>query len=118
MTSRWWFYPTLAIVALALSGSLLLGYAAVVAYPRLPSVGALASYQPKIPLQIYSAEGALIGEFGDERRAYVKIVETPEQLKRAIISAEDERFYEHGGVDYIGVLRAALANFASASARQ
>ncbi|MGH8679454.1 MAG: penicillin-binding protein 1A [Burkholderiales bacterium] len=118
MTFRWWFYPTLAIVAIALSGSLLLGYAAVVAYPRLPSVGALASYQPKIPLQIYSAEGALIGEFGDERRAYVKIGETPEQLKRAIISAEDERFYEHGGVDYIGVLRAALANFASASARQ
>ncbi len=118
MTSRWWFYPMVAVAALCVAGLLLLGYAAVVAYPRLPSVGVLASYQPKIPLQIYSAEGDLLGEFGEERRAYVKIEDTPEKLKEAIIAAEDERFYEHGGVDYIGVLRAALANFAAGSARQ
>ena len=113
MTSRWWFYPMVAFAALCLAGLLLLGYAAVVAYPRLPSVGVLASYQPKIPLQIYSAEGDLLGEFGEERRAYVKIGDTPEKLKQAIIAAEDERFYEHGGVDYIGVLRAMRANFAA-----
>lgn len=118
MTSRWWFYPMAAFAAMCVAGILLLGYAAVVAYPRLPSVGVLASYQPKIPLQIYSAEGDLLGEFGEERRAYVKIEDTPEKLKQAIIAAEDERFYEHGGVDYIGVLRAALANFAAGSARQ
>ncbi len=118
MTSRWWFYPLIGFAALCVAGLLLLGYAAVIAYPRLPSIGALAAYQPKIPLQIYSAEGELIGEFGEERRAYVKIEDTPEKLKQAIIAAEDERFYEHGGVDYIGVVRAALANFAAGSARQ
>jgi penicillin-binding protein 1A len=118
MTSRWWFYPLLAILAAAVAGLLLIGYAAAIAYPRLPSVEALASYQPKIPLQIYSVEGDLIGEFGEERRSFVKIENAPEALKRAIIAAEDERFYEHRGVDYVGVLRAALANFASGSMRQ
>ena len=118
MTSRWWFYPLVGFAALSVAGVLLLGYAAVIAYPRLPSIEALAAYQPKIPLQIYSAEGDLIGEFGEERRAYVKIEDTPEKLKQAIIAAEDERFYEHGGVDYIGVLRATLANFVAGGARQ
>ncbi|MGD8788451.1 MAG: penicillin-binding protein 1A [Burkholderiales bacterium] len=118
MTSRWWFYPLVGVAALSVAGILLLGYAAVIAYPRLPSIDSLAVYQPKIPLQIYSAEGELIGEFGEERRAYVKIEDTPEKLKQAIIAAEDERFYEHGGVDYIGVLRAAMANFVAGSARQ
>src|SRR5581483_11532128 len=118
MSSRWWFYALLVAGAIAVAAVLLVGYAAVVAYPRLPSVETLASYQPKIPLQIYSVEGELIGEFGDERRAFVRIADTPEKLRQAVIAAEDERFYEHGGVDYIGVLRAMLANFATASARQ
>lgn len=118
MTSRWWFYPLLALAALALAGLLLLVYAAAIAYPRLPSVEGLASYQPKIPLQIYSMEGDLIGEFGEERRSFVKIDSAPEALKLAIIAAEDERFYEHSGVDYVGIMRAILANFASGSLRQ
>jgi penicillin-binding protein 1A len=118
MFSKWWFYALFVLGAMLLGGGLLAGYAAVVAYPRLPSVQTLASYQPKIPLQIYSAENDLIGEFGDERRAFVRITDTPEKLRQAIIAAEDERFYEHGGVDYVGVMRAALANFAAASARQ
>jgi penicillin-binding protein 1A len=118
MYSKWWFYALILLGAMLLAGGLLVGYAAAVAYPRLPSIETLASYQPKIPLQIYSVEGELIGEFGDERRAFVRIADTPEKLRQAIIAAEDERFYEHGGVDYVGVIRAALANFAAASARQ
>ena len=118
MSSRWWFYALLVAGAIAVAAALLVGYAAVVAYPRLPSVETLASYQPKIPLQIFSSEGELIGEFGDERRAFVRITDTPEKLRQAVIAAEDERFYEHGGVDYIGVLRAMLTNFATASAKQ
>ena len=73
----------------------------------LPSLEALTAYQPKIPLRIYTAEGILIGEFGEERRSVVSIAEVPQQLKNAIIAAEDERFYEHPGIDYVGVLRAA-----------
>src|SRR5262245_52282958 len=118
MFSRWWFYVLLGLGAFVAAIALVVGYAMVVAYPKLPSLEALTSYQPKIPLQIFSMEGDLIGEFGEEKRAFVKIEQTPEVLRKAIIAAEDERFYEHGGVDYIGVVRAALSNFAAASARQ
>ncbi|HWQ36990.1 MAG TPA: penicillin-binding protein 1A [Burkholderiales bacterium] len=118
MYSRWWFYALCVLGAILAAGGLLAGYAAAVAYPRLPSVETLAAYQPKIPLQIYSIENELIGEFGDEKRAFIRIADTPEKLRQAVIAAEDERFYQHRGVDYVGVIRAALANFASASARQ
>ncbi|HWA13601.1 MAG TPA: penicillin-binding protein 1A [Burkholderiales bacterium] len=118
MLSRWWFYVLLGLGTCAAAIALVIGYAMVVAYPNLPSLEALTSYQPKMPLQIFSMEGDLIGEFGEEKRAFVKIEQTPEMLRKAIIAAEDERFYEHGGVDYIGVIRAALSNFAAASARQ
>ena len=118
MPNRWWVYPGLALITLLASALLLVGYAAAIVYPTLPSLEALTSYNPKVPLQIFSTEGYLIGEFGEERRALVKIGEVPEQLRRAILAAEDERFYEHGGVDYIGVIRAALHNFTSGTARQ
>src|SRR5258706_7548849 len=115
MFSRWWIYPLLGLAALAVSLALIVGYAAVVAYPNLPSLDALTSYQPKIPLQIFSMEGSLIGEFVEEKRALLNIDQTRDLLRQAIIAAEDEPFYEHGGVDYIGVIRAVLADFASAS---
>lgn len=97
---------------------LLLLLAAILTYPTLPSLDALTDYRPKIPLRIFSAEGTLIGEFGEERRVLVKIDEVPDLMKKAILAAEDERFYEHGGVDYIGVIRAAYSNFISGGARQ
>ncbi len=78
----------------------------------------LTDYQPKVPLQVYSVEGRLIGEFGEERRAVVKIDAVPKPMREAILAAEDERFYQHGGVDYVGVMRAALSNFISGGARQ
>ena len=118
MTARWWFYPALAMLTLVLMPLLLLMLAAMLTYPTLPSLAALTDYQPKIPLRVYSSEGALIGEFGEERRALVKIGEVPDLMKKAILAAEDDRFYEHGGVDYKGVLRAAYSNFTSGGARQ
>ena len=83
----------------------------MLAYPTLPSLEVLTDYRPKIPLRIYSAEGTLLGEFGEERRALVQISDVPDVMKQAILAAEDDRFYEHGGVDYMGVLRAAISNF-------
>jgi len=106
------------IVALCLILVTLLGIAAVSAYPNLPTLEVLTDYHPKIPLRIYSAEGYLLGEFGDERRTVVKVADVPKQLKQAILAAEDERFYEHSGVDYIGVLRAAYSNFTAGETRQ
>src|SRR6476659_4878124 len=113
MLPRYLVYSLAGAASLAAAGVLLLGLVIALAYPNLPSLQALTEYQPKIPLRIYTAEGVLIGEFGEERRAVVAIGEVPPQLKNAIISAEDERFYEHAGIDYLGVLRAAYANLAA-----
>lgn len=111
-------YSLAALLALGLFVALLVVFAALVTVPSLPSLETLTDYRPKIPLRVYSAEGLLIGEFGEERREVVKISAAPAQLKQAIIAAEDDRFYQHGGVDYIGILRAAYSNFASGGVRQ
>ena len=81
-------------------------------YPRLPDLTTITDYQPKIPLRVYSQEGDLLGEFGVERRFVVKIKQVPDLVKAAILAAEDERFYSHGGVDYISMSRAAIATLA------
>lgn len=118
MLIRWLLYPIFVFSALGFIGVLLVGFTALVTYTSLPSLEVLTDYRPKIPLRIYSAEGLLIGEFGEERRDVVKINEVPVHLKQAILAAEDDRFYEHGGVDYIGVLRAAYSNFTAGSVQQ
>lgn len=115
---RWIAYPILFLAGLALMGLALLAIVVVLAYPQLPSLEALTDYQPKIPLRVYTSDGHLIGEFGEERRALVRIQEVPPTMKQAILAAEDERFYQHPGVDTIGVLRAAYANFSSGGKRQ
>ncbi|MCD6040625.1 MAG: mcrA [Burkholderiales bacterium] len=118
MWIRYVVFPLAALAGLAVAGVLAVGLVVVLAYPQLPSLDALTSYQPKIPLRIYTAEGVLIGEFGEERRAVVSITEVPQQLKNAVIAAEDERFYEHPGIDYLGVMRAAWANLVAGGRRQ
>src|SRR5687768_3832433 len=110
--------PLAILITVIAAGLLTAGLVVALAYPNLPSLQALTEYQPKIPLRIYTAEGVLIGEFGEERRAVVAIGEVPEALKNAIIAAEDERFYEHAGIDYLGVLRAAYANLVAGGRRQ
>ncbi|MEQ1813733.1 MAG: penicillin-binding protein 1A [Candidatus Nitrotoga sp.] len=118
MNSRWWFYSALAGAGLVFAPLLLLLFAAMLTYPTLPSLETLTDYRPKIPLRVYSAEGSLLGEFGEERRALVAINEVPELMKKAILAAEDDRFYEHGGVDFKSVLRAAYSNFTAGGAKQ
>lgn len=97
---------------------MVVGFAAALIYPTLPTLEVLTDYRPKIPLRVYSADGKLIGEFGEERRAVVKLEQVPKTLINAIVAAEDERFYQHGGVDYLGVARAALSNFTSGGVKQ
>jgi penicillin-binding protein 1A len=110
MTARWWFYPALIAASLVLVAAGVGALTVVLLWPNLPSLEVLTDYRPKIPLRIYSAEGELIGEFGEEKRAVVKIQDVPQVMKAAILAAEDDRFYQHGGVDYLGVARAAVAN--------
>jgi len=118
MPSRRWIRITFISSFLLLLPVILLGLAVILAYPTLPSLEILTDYRPKIPLRIYSSEGILLAEFGEERRALISISEVPEIMKQAILAAEDDRFYEHGGVDYMGVLRAAVSNISSGGAKQ
>jgi len=97
-------------IAAALSLILLIGVSLVMAYPKLPDISDLAEYSPKLPLRIFTAEGDLIGEFGEERRNLTPIKEIPQIMKDAVLSIEDSRFYQHGGVDYLGIIRAGFAN--------
>ncbi len=94
----------------AVAATMVAAIALAMAYPNLPDVSELADYRPKLPLRVYSAEGALLGEFGEERRTLTPIQDIPKVMVDAVLAIEDTRFFEHGGVDYIGMLRAALAN--------
>ncbi len=93
-----------------LSVLMVVGVAMVMAYPQLPDTSDLAEYRPKLPLRIYTADGALMGEFGEERRNLTPIREIPQVMKDAVLSIEDSRFYQHGGLDYLGLIRAGIAN--------
>lgn len=97
-------------MGIILSGGLLLTLATALAYKNLPPIDSLTDYRPKIPLRVYTADNVLIGEFGEERRNVVRIADVPLVMKQAILAAEDDRFYQHGGIDYLGVLRAASIN--------
>ena len=111
-------YPFAILLGIAAIGIALLAIVVVLAYPNLPSLEILTDYRPKIPLRVYTADGHLIGEFGEERRSLVSIHEVPAVMKQAILAAEDDRFYQHGGVDYQGILRAASANLLGGGKRQ
>ncbi len=103
-------------VGIGLSGVLvavlLAGLALAVAYPNLPEIRGLVDYRPKLPMRIYSADDVLLAEFGEERRHFVPIDQVPVIMQNAVLAIEDARFYQHSGVDYKGVLRAGLAQFA------
>lgn len=105
------------ITGLGVIGALILVFALAMAYPNLPALDSLTDYRPKIPLRIFSADNVLIGEFGEERRNLVHIREIPDIMKKAVLAIEDDRFFEHGGVDYVGIVRAAVHNL-SGGARQ
>ncbi len=102
------------MVGLALAGAaslaIVIAIALAVAFPNLPDVSALSDYRPILPLRVYSADGLLIGEFGEERRNLTRLKDMPKVMTDAVLAIEDTRFYEHGGVDYKGMMRAALAN--------
>lgn len=79
-------------------------------YSQLPPIDALTEYKPKVPLRVWSADGTLIGEYGEERRDFVRLDEIPSFVKNAVLAAEDNGFYEHSGIEFMGIARAALSN--------
>ena len=112
----WGWMGRIALVLLGLlaaglaSSVILVAIVMAMAYPNLPDISDLEDYHPKLPLRIFSAEGELIGEFGEEHRTLTPIEEIPAVMKNAILAIEDARFFQHGGVDYLGMMRAAAAN--------
>jgi penicillin-binding protein 1A len=115
---RLFLYPLAVVLGLLAIGVAVALIIVVLAYPKLPSLEVLTDYRPKIPLRVYTADGYLIGEFGEERRAVVRFDDVPQVMKDAILAAEDDRFYQHGGIDYLGILRAASANILGGGLRQ
>ncbi|MDR2261230.1 MAG: transglycosylase domain-containing protein, partial [Azoarcus sp.] len=102
-------YSFAALVALAITGLAAFAAVCLLIWPKLPTLDILTDYRPRIPLRIYTADGYLIKEFGEERRMVVKLHEVPEALKNALLAAEDQHFYQHMGIDPVGIARAGLA---------
>ncbi len=98
------------------------GIAGIWIYSRivrdLPDFLTIADYRPPIVTEVYSSDGTLIAEFFRERRYLIKINEVPEIVKKTFLAAEDRNFYTHPGVDLKSILRAAIKNFRSGSAKQ
>lgn len=103
---------TAALLALAAGAIAVLGVLLTAAflYPQLPDTSSLADYQPKQPLRVYTADGVEIGGFGSERRQFVPFEKLPKLMRDSLLAVEDSRFYEHHGIDPIGVLRAVVSN--------
>ena len=113
--ARWLTRSALWLVglaaAVALSVVIIVGIALAVAYPNLPEISGLMDYRPKLPMRVFSVDGVLLGEYGEERRNFTPLAQIPKVMQEAVLASEDARFYEHSGVDVKGVLRAGLAQF-------
>ncbi|MDF0642967.1 MAG: PBP1A family penicillin-binding protein [Nitrospira sp.] len=107
---RWWQIAVLCVLGLGLAGVLALAGLLWHYSQDLPDLNQLQNYQPSLVTQVYSSDRQLIGQFFIERRILTPLSAVPEQLRRAVIAVEDVRFFEHPGLDYIGILRAAWTN--------
>ena len=98
------------VLAGAASAVLLAVFVFAFIYRQLPPIDTLSDYRPRVPLRIWSADGQLLGEFGEERRDFIRLKDVPPHVKNAILAAEDAGFYEHPGIEITGIARAAVIN--------
>ena len=101
-----------------MSGVVLSGFAALVIAGNLPSTAEILKTELKIPLRVFSSDGKLIAEYGDERRKPTEIDELPDSLIKAILASEDDRFFQHVGIDVSGIIRAIITNYRSGESQQ
>src|SRR5215471_14629395 len=117
-----WFRPVTVFIGGVLLVALLGAYALACSYvylvPTLPSLDAMRNVELQVPLRVFTRSGALIAQIGEQRRIPVTYDQIPELVKQAFLAAEDERFYEHHGVDYFGVVRAVLVDLISGDKSQ
>lgn len=109
------FWAGLCCIALSGGAVAAIYYSAL---DELPDVSELKNVTFETPMQVYSRDGKLIGEFGEHKRIPVKLDDIPEKLKQAFIATEDSRFYEHNGIDPIGIARAVVVAISNAQATQ
>ncbi len=107
---RWWQITLIVVAALGFLGVLAVGGLLWAYSQELPDLNQLQNYQPSLVTQVYSSDRQLIGQFFIERRILTPLAQIPEHFRRAVIAVEDVRFFEHPGLDYIGILRAAWTN--------
>ncbi|WP_334155226.1 penicillin-binding protein 1A [Tepidimonas sp.] len=105
------------VLGTGLAAAMLVALGLAMAYPNLPDVSELTDYRPKLPLRVYARDGSLLAEFGEERRNLVPFEDIPPVMINAVLAIEDARFFEHNGIDYRGLLRAALANLGEAKSQ-
>jgi penicillin-binding protein 1A len=105
-----WQLALVGVFTAAAVGVVVLAVVALVLTPTLPAVEDLSEKRLKVPMRVYTAEGDLMAEFGEEKRVPVRIEDVPDTLVKAILAAEDHSFFYHHGVDYLGIVRAALHN--------
>lgn len=118
MHPRRFLYPLAILSAIFLVVIAIGALTVALLYPSIPDVDALRDYRPKVPLRIYTADAQLIGEFGEERRDVQKFADVPLKMRQAILAAEDDRFYSHSGIDWLGVIRAMFANVVARGAKE
>ncbi len=97
----------ITVAGLALAGAIAAGGLYIFLSPQLPSADILRDVRYQVPLRVYSQDGKLLAEYGEMRRSPVKLNEVPDLMIKAILAAEDDRFFQHPGFDYQGLLRAA-----------
>lgn len=115
---RFFLKLSILLAGLAACGALLVGMALALAWPNVPDLTAMTDYRPRVPLRIFTADKVMIGEYGEERRNVLRFNEIPDVMKSAVLAAEDDRFYQHGGIDWFGVVRAGLTNVIAMSKTQ
>ncbi|MEK7207740.1 MAG: penicillin-binding protein 1A [Pseudomonadota bacterium] len=113
-----WQLVLIGLSGLLAAGVILMALVAMLLTPTLPSVDDLSETHLKVPMRVYTVDGQLIAEFGEEKRIPVKIDATPDLLIKAVLAAEDHAFYYHHGVDFLGILRAAWFNLRTKSSGQ
>lgn len=106
------------LIGIPLALLLIAGVSAALIWTQLPALDQLTDYQPRQPLRVVSEDGQLLGEFGAERRRFVPLAEIPKPLQEALLAVEDSDFWTHAGLDYGGILRAALHNLTHSGPRQ
>lgn len=118
---RWWQRLIGFVLFLGLTGGITGGCSGLYLFSRnttgVPVLTSLKQFQPKLPSAIYSSDGMKIGEFGSEHRVLIPIERIPKALIYAFVAAEDDRFFQHGGVDPLGILRAVVKNLKSGRIR-